>query len=148
MVKSDFHDSLDAKSVDVPHAEVLDAQRLQEVAAGQVTQMILKADMLEPSSSAASLKSFGQISRYSLLSGVHISQSDIDQVPWRQERFSPRKARYIWHLGGQKEGTLKYSLEVHKLTWVQSGGPLQIDSGKVLCWVLRPPSPCLAALWA
>lgn len=34
MVQGDLHDSCDAESVDVPHAEVLDAQALQEVAAG------------------------------------------------------------------------------------------------------------------
>lgn len=33
MVKSDLHDPLDAKSVNIPHGEVLDAQVLQDLAA-------------------------------------------------------------------------------------------------------------------
>lgn len=33
MVKGDFHNPLDAKSVDISHGEVLDAQILQDVAA-------------------------------------------------------------------------------------------------------------------
>lgn len=37
MVKSHFHDPLDAKSVNVPHGEVLDAQVLQ-----YVTEMSVK----------------------------------------------------------------------------------------------------------
>lgn len=32
MVKSDFHDPLDAKSVNIPHGEVLDPQVLQDAA--------------------------------------------------------------------------------------------------------------------
>lgn len=32
MVKADFHDPLDAESVDIPHGEVLDIQVLQDLA--------------------------------------------------------------------------------------------------------------------
>lgn len=32
MVKSDFHDPLNAQSVNIPHGEVLDTQVLQDVA--------------------------------------------------------------------------------------------------------------------
>lgn len=110
MVKSDFHDSLDAKSVDVPHAEVLDTQGLQKVAAEQITQMILKADMLEHSSSAAALKSFRQ--KQLVLTALRGPRLSVRYRP------GPVKTGMVWSMksqeylasGSTERGTLKYSL--------------------------------------
>lgn len=71
MVQGDLHDSCDAESVNVPHAEVLDAQALQEVAAGN--------DQMSPNKQKVSLKHLD--GRSSLLSRVHVPQSDVHQVP-------------------------------------------------------------------
>lgn len=91
MVKSDFHDPLDAESVDVSHGEVLDAQILHDEA---VIKTVHGVCMLEHDVHISGTS----FDKYSLLPGVDIPQSNVHQVPGGQDWLHPGEPWDIWHL--------------------------------------------------
>lgn len=93
MVQSDLHDPLDAQPVDVPHAEVLDAEVLQNQAAAQIRLFLC----------GSGTENLDQEMMDSLLSGVDVPQSHVHQVPRGQEGLGPREPGNLRHLEETRE---------------------------------------------
>lgn len=120
MVKSGFHDSPDAQSVDIPHGEIVDTQAFQVVATKKTFQGLLSAHSRQDAEKKM------RIHLHSLFSGVNVSQADVDQIPRRQDRFHPGESWNIRHLWQDNDAVKDH--------------PSQ-NSFKTF----RRPSPCAAA---
>lgn len=97
MVKSDFHDPLDAESVDVSHGEVLDAELLHDEAVFKKKKQFTVFACWNMKFTAAA-RSTSCDSDNSLLPGVDIPQSNVHQVPGGQDWLHPGEPWDIWHL--------------------------------------------------